>query len=92
MNICPVLFVQFTHSIPSHQITRNIFSKNASNFLNSLQDPVEEHEACFDPFLNSLEKDLNVYDNKTFRIDMKNKNTKVKALEFFNIFLKELII
>ena len=41
------------HSIPSHQIARNIFRKNASFFLNSLQDPVEQHESCLDPLLDS---------------------------------------
>ena len=75
--------------IPSHQVPR-IHSKNdENNFLNCLQDPIDQTITENDQLLESLEQELDLYENKSFNFNENSSSSKFRALEYFRIFKKD---
>ncbi|CAF1106996.1 unnamed protein product [Brachionus calyciflorus] len=81
---------QITESIPLAQISR-VHRKKERNYLNKLQDPVQQNiqTNTTNLFLEELDKEFVLYDNKNFHFD-NNNDSKFKSLDFFKIFEIEL--
>ncbi|CAF1096031.1 unnamed protein product [Brachionus calyciflorus] len=60
--------------IPFHQIPRIHAKFNENNFLNGLQDPVDKNIEETDQFLESLDHELDLYENRVFKFN-ENNNT-----------------